>query len=384
VFVSLPANPLLLLINSWPADFNRFIFRDVVVNVALYVPAGITGHLAFRRFGKVWLGLAAPVLICAVWSASIEMIQLFVPGRDTSALDLATNIIGSMIGVMLAVVLEDVLVLRRSRLVSRQTGRKLKSPDRAALALLFCWLSWLWFPLFPVLGRTQLLNKADLFLHAPFAQSAAFFSAMLAWIAAGSLLQAAALRPVRRLLAISVAVIPLQVFVVDRQPLVAAFAGAVVGAASFALLWPMRKTHRQAYWNTTAWAFLAVIVFRGLSPFQFSPAAVPFEWIPFSGFLNMNWQSGIQVIAEKFFWYGTAIWLMRRSGIQTVPATALVATVLMGIELAQTHLPSHVAEITDPLWAIFTSGAMVVMARNPKQENSSPSDAHRRTHASDL
>lgn len=374
--MSLPASPLLLLINSWPAAFNRFIFRDVVVNVALYVPAGITGYLAFRRFGKMWLSVAATVTICTVWSASIEMIQLFVPGRDTSALDLATNMIGATIGVMLAIVLEDVLVARRSR-------KQWKSLDGAAIALLFCWLSWLWFPLFPVMGRTALRHKADLFIHAPFLQAVPFFSAMAAWLAAGSLLQAAGLRPVRRWLAISVAFIPLQVFIVDRQPVLAAFAGSVAGAACFVLLRPMRKTHRDAYWKMVAWAFLAAIVFRGLSPFQFAATAAPFEWVPFSGFLNMNWQSGIQVIAEKFFWYGTAIWLMRRAGLRAVPATALVAVVLLGIEVAQRRLPGHVAEITDPLWAIFTSAAMVVLARNAKPESSSPSDALHRRHASD-
>jgi VanZ family protein len=363
VFVPLPANPLLMLLNSWPADFNRFIFRDVVVNVALYVPAGLTGHLAFRRYGKWWLSLTAPVLICAAWSATIEMVQLFVPTRDTSALDLSTNVIGSMIGVVLGIVLEDVLVLRRARVTAGQSRRQLKAPDRSAVALLFCWLSWLWFPLFPVLGRTVLFHKADMFLQAPFAQPVPFLSAMLAWVAAGNLLQAAALRPARRWLAISVAFVPLQLFIVDRQPVAAALAGAILGALCFVFLWPLRKTNRGLYWKTTAWAFLAVIVFRGLSPFHFSPAAVPFEWIPFSGFLNMNWQSGIQVIAEKFFWYGTAIWLMRRSGIRVIPATALVAVVLLGIEIAQTRLPGHVAEITDPLWAIFTSAAMVAMAR---------------------
>jgi VanZ family protein len=371
-----------MLLNSWPADFNRFIFRDVVVNVALYVPAGLTGHLAFRRFGKMWLSLTAPVLICAVWSATIEMVQLFVPTRDTSALDLSTNVIGSMVGVVLALVLEDVLVLRRARVPATQPRRQPKAPDRSAAGLLFCWLIWLWFPLFPVLGHTVLLHKVDLLLHAPFAQPAPFLSAMLAWVAAGNLLQAAALRPARRWLVISVALVPLQLFIVDRQPVAAAFAGAIAGTLGFAFLWPLRKTHRGAWWKATAGAFLAVIVFRGLAPFHFSPTALPFEWIPFSGFLNMNWQSGIQVIAEKFFWYGTAIWLMRRSGMRTVPATALVAAVLLGIEIAQIRLPGHVAEITDPLWAIFTSAAMVAMARNPKPENPSLSDALHRTRAS--
>jgi VanZ family protein len=332
----------------------------------------------------MWLSLTAPVLICALWSAMIEMVQLFVPTRDTSALDLSTNVIGSMIGVVLGIVLEDVLVLRRARVTATQSRRHRKTPDRSAATLLFCWLSWLWFPLFPVLVRTVLLPKIDLFLHARFAQPVPFLSAMLAWMAAGNLLQAAALRPARRWLAISVAFVPLQLFIVDRQPVAAAFAGAIAGTLAFTLLWPLRKSHRGTYWKITAWAFLAVIVFRGLAPFHFSVAALPFEWIPFSGFLNMNWQSGIQVIAEKFFWYGTAIWLMRRSGMRVVPATALIAVVLLGIELTQTHLPGHVAEITDPLWAIFTSAAMVAIARNPKPENPSLSDELHHTRASDL
>jgi VanZ family protein len=382
--VSLPANPVLLLLNSWPADLNRFIFRDVVVNVALYVPAGLTGHIAFRRFGKMWISLTAPVLICAAWSATIEMIQLFVPSRNTSALDLATNVIGSMIGVVLGIVLEDVLALRRSRVTSTQSRRQPKAPDRSAAALLFCWLSWLWFPLFPVLGRTVLLHKANLFLHAPLGQPVLFFSAMLAWIAAGNLLQAARLRPARLWLGLSVVFVPLQLFIVDRQPFAAALAGAIAGALCFVLLWPLRKAKRAVYWKMTAWTFLAVIVFRGLAPFHFSAVALPFEWIPFNGFLNMDWQSGIQVIAEKFFWYATAIWLMRRSGMRVVASTAVVATVLLGIEIVQTRLPGHVAEITDPLWAVFTSVAMVAFARNPKPENPSLSDALHRTRASDL
>lgn len=384
MFVSLPSNPVLLLLNSWPTDLNRFIFRDVAVNVALYVPAGLTGHLAFRKFGRMWLSTGAPVLICAAWSATIEMVQLFVPSRNTSALDLATNVIGAMVGVVLGIVLEDVLALRRSRAASRHSRQQPKAADRSAVALLFCWLSWLWFPLFPVMGRTVLRHKADLFVHAPPGQMVPLLSNMLAWIAAGNLLQSARLRPARRLLAISVLLIPAQLFIVGRQPNATALAGAIAGTLCFTFLWALRKTHRNAWWRATAWAFLAVIVVRGLAPFHFSADAFPFEWIPFNGFLNMDWQAGIQVIAEKSFWYGTAIWLMRRSGMRVIPATAVVAAFLLGIELIQTHLPGHVAEITDPLWAIFTSIAMVAIARNSKSENPSLSDGPRHTRASNL
>lgn len=353
-------------------EFDRFILRDVVVNVALYIPAGFTGHLAFRRFGKTWLSLTAPVLICTAWSASIEMVQLFVPSRTTSALDWATNIAGSAIGVFLAIILEGIFLQRRTRPTSRKSLKPRKAPDRAALALLGCWVMWLWFPIFPVMGRTLLEHKASVFLETPVVDPVLFFAFTLAWFAAGSLLQAGGLRPARRFTAISVALIPAQLFVVDRQPVPAALAGAAAGAALFAVFWPQRKAHGNAYRKITAWAFLSVIIVRGLAPFQFSAAAVPFSWIPFSGFLNMNWQTGVQVIAEKFFWYGTAIWLMRASGMRARSATALVAAVLLGIEIAQTHLPGHIAEITDPLWAIFTSCAIYILARDARSQGSQP------------
>lgn len=352
----IPGNPVWLLLNSWPDSFDRFIFRDIVVNVALYVPAGFTGHLALRGFGKTWLSLAAPVAICSVFSASIEMIQLFVPSRETSTLDLLTNIAGSMAGVYLAVVVEEYRVRRPSL-------KPQKQPDRAARALLACWVVWLLFPLFPVMGRAALAQKFRIFANTPVVEVVPFLSAAVAWFAAGNLMRAGALGPARRLTAISVALVPAQFFIVDRQPVPAELAGAIAGAACFTLFWPMRNVHRIAYRRVQAWAFPGVIVLRGLTPFRFLRAAAPFSWIPFSGFLDMDWQTGVQVIAEKFFWYGTAIWLIQAAGPRSRTAIGIVAGILLPIEIAQTHIPGHTAEITDPLLAIFAGLALTAIAR---------------------
>ena len=346
-------SPLWILFHSWSLRFDRFIFRDIVINVMLYVPAGITGHLAFRKFRRPWLAFAGPILIGAVWSASIEMIQLFDPPRDCSAIDLLNNIAGCGVGVLLAIVLENHFL---------PTG---KPPDRSALALLACWTVWLLFPLFPVLGRTVLLQKLSLFTQFATVDSVPFVSAVFCWFAVGSLFSAGGLRPVRRLLAISVLLIPAQFFMVDRQPVFAELLGAVGGAALFALLWRQRNT----YQKPLAWAFLGLLVFRGCAPFTFVPAAEPFWWIPFQGFLSMDWQAGVQSIAEKFFWYGTAIWLMLATGMRVVVATAMVAAILLVIEVMQTHLPGRTAEITDPLLAIFGGFVLATM------------DARRRKHA---
>ena len=115
-----------------------------------------------------------------------------------------------------------------------------------------------------------------------------------------------------------------------------------------------------------------MIAVRGLEPFVFLPKAVPFSWIPFSGFLTTEWQSGIQVIAQKFFWYGTAIWLLCKSGMRSPAATLVVAVTLLLIEIAQTHIPGHVAEITDPLWAVFVGWALQIIAPTAEPNSGSP------------
>lgn len=322
----------------------------------------------------MWLSLVAPVAICTVWSASIEMTQLFVPTRDCSAIDLITNVIGAVIGVFLAAVLEDVF-LPNSAEASLQSGKPLRRrrlPDRAALALLACWVVWLLFPLYPVLGRYVLRPKIGLFLHSPIVDPVPLLSMAVVFFAAGTLFRAGALRPARWLTAISVILVPTQLFIVERQPIRADLAGAILGAACFTLFWQKRTVYGSSYWKTLAWVFLGMIVVRGLAPFRLLHTPVPFSLVPFAGFLTMEWQPGIQEMAQKTFWYGAAIWLIRRSGLDSRTAIILVAVVLLIIEIAQTHIPGHTAEITDPVWAVFVGWALQIIAPTAEPNSGSP------------
>ncbi len=332
-----------VLLHAWPASVDRFIFRDIAVNVALYIPAGFTGHLAFRRIARPWISVAVPVLICGVFSASVEMAQIFVLSRNCSAVDLLTNIAGAMIGALPAI-------------APKRVFQSTKRPQMTALVLLVCWFVALWFPLMPVMGRHVLGQKLERFVSEAGVRPVSLLSMFVAWFAVGVLMHAARLRPAARFAIASVALLPLQLFILDRQPDVSETMGALSGAALFAV-W------KSAPRRVLAGVFLATIVVRGLTPFQFVSGSSPFLLIPFTGFLNMSWQSGVQVIAEKYFWYGTAIWLFRATGMRVRNAIALVAAVLLLIELAQTQIRGHVAETTDPLLAIFAGLSLAAIAR---------------------
>ena len=65
------------------------------------------------------------------------MIQLFIPSRDTSALDLATNVAGSILGVFLALMTEDVFLQRRALAAARNVRKSSRLPDPGCSRL--CW-----------------------------------------------------------------------------------------------------------------------------------------------------------------------------------------------------------------------------------------------------
>jgi hypothetical protein len=229
--------------------------------------------------------------------------------------------------------------------------------------LLFIWVGSLLFPFFPVLGFYGPVQRMKFFARSPWFAALPFISATVSWLAAGKLMEAAEIRGARLFLGASILVIPLQFFIADRQPLPSDFLGAVTGALLFIGL------GRPGLRTTPAWAtpwiataFLLTIFIRGLAPFHMVPQASNFSWMPFSGFLNTEWQSAILILLEKSFYYGTAIWLLRASGMSLIFAGAITAVVLAAIEIAQIHLPGRTAEITDPLMAIMLSFALAALS----------------------
>src|ERR1039458_733852 len=82
--------PLAVLFHSWPSEWNRFVTRDVVINVLLYMPLGAVACLAWLPRLRAAAAAAATAFGIAL-SLTMELLQNYVPGRTTSLSDLATN-----------------------------------------------------------------------------------------------------------------------------------------------------------------------------------------------------------------------------------------------------------------------------------------------------
>ncbi len=85
---------------EWPDGLDRSVAVDAVVNIAGFVPFGLATCLCLR----IWTGwsisrcVAMTILAGAFVSLGIELLQVFLPTRDSSLADFVTNILGTMLG----------------------------------------------------------------------------------------------------------------------------------------------------------------------------------------------------------------------------------------------------------------------------------------------
>ena len=93
-------SPLAFLDAAWPRYWTGF---DLAVNVMVYAPLGFLLALTLRRLPGRWSAAVAALLLGALLSFTLEVLQNWLPARVPSNLDLACNTVGTAIGAVIAV-----------------------------------------------------------------------------------------------------------------------------------------------------------------------------------------------------------------------------------------------------------------------------------------
>lgn len=143
---------------------STFTPFDAVVNVLAYIPFGFLVGLALRaRFAVAASLLVA--LACGIGlSAGMEFLQMYLPSRTSSNLDVLTNSSGTLIGTLLAVNVASWswfrLGLMRWRSSQFHHGREMDF----GLALLALWVFGQINPSLPMLGNVFITEA----VHQPF------------------------------------------------------------------------------------------------------------------------------------------------------------------------------------------------------------------------
>jgi glycopeptide antibiotics resistance protein len=92
----------ILLESAWQ-EFHkqRNYLKNVFINVAGFVPLGFFLHAYFSLIRRIRYAALATVMVGATVSLTIEVLQAYLPTRDSGTTDLITNTLGTCIGAAL-------------------------------------------------------------------------------------------------------------------------------------------------------------------------------------------------------------------------------------------------------------------------------------------
>src|ERR1035437_3655304 len=225
-------NPLWVLLHAWPQGIDRWALRDAATNLLLYFPLGMAAFLAAaRRHGRL-VAFDAALLIALGLSTSMEMLQIYDPGRTCSLFDVFCNVSGAAAGAAAALVFHPGL----ASLARRKPGRH----GSAGLLLAACWASYQLYPFFPLLSQTKLRASIEILVETASFSAVEIWANAAGWMAAALAMEAFLGRMRPRWLLAAMACLPLRLFIAERSLTL----NEALGAALALLLWgllPERK-----------------------------------------------------------------------------------------------------------------------------------------------
>jgi VanZ family protein len=333
-FPHAPADPLAILLNSWPTVWNRFALRDACVNLLFYLPFGAAAMWAMPRRVPRAVAVCAALAGAAALSVGMELTQAFVPGRVTSLFDVLCDTVGAAAGIVLALICPPPAV-----------GSKRAANPAGAWPVLALFAAHQLYPLFPVISQTRLFGAlARLGGGEGFALNEVWCTAG-EWLAALVVLEAVFGRS--RWVALGLLAVPLRMAIPGRELALHEVLGAALGWLAWTLLAPRLRL------RGAVWLLGAAIVLRELAPFHLAARPSAFEWVPFLPSLYSEPQSAVVILARKAFEYGAEVWLLRAAGVSWVRAGVGVAAALAAMEWAQRWLPGRTPEITDAVLTLL-------------------------------
>ena len=344
-------HPLLVLFTLHPMVLDRFALRDIAVNLILYLPFGATAIWALERRSRRLLEAALVLIAAAMLSASLEMLQVYIPGRVCSFSDLVCNTIGAATGIALALVYHPSIKSKKALIPG------------GAIFLVVLFAASQMYPFFPALSHRNLHQGLSRLYQADGFSVVEVWCGAAEWLGAflvlGAILEGYGRRMIGVVVTVAVVCLPMRMFVATRSLALHEIVGAAVGWLAWMLLRPNLRV------PAAAWMLAVAILLRELSPFHFASTAAGFQWIPFWATFDSERQSALVILARKAFDYGMMGWLLRARGISWVTAGVGVSVGLFVLEWVQRWLPGRTAESTDGVLAIIMAVCLWTLERAP-------------------
>jgi VanZ family protein len=343
--------PVATLLGSWAEPPSSY--GDLIANILLYVPLGFFVGLTVGggRFRRLLIATLVGLVLCTC----IELAQYYDVGRDDNFSDVYLNTLGSILGGIAALALGS-------------PGRYLPLARLAAnpfpALLLVAMLGYHLFPYVPTIDLHKYWDALKPLVISPQVIPHDVLRYAALWLTASCLVGTLTGIAWSRLFALlfMAGVFAAKVMITS----LVVTPSEVLGAALALLLWFAIGRRRRPALIVAALVLCLSIVVERLEPFQFQQTARAFGWLPFRGFLHGSLSINTASLLEKFFLYGSLIWLAAEALLPLWLSSLLVALLLFATSVAETYLPGRSAEITDAVMAVVIGLIMMPFQRRAR------------------
>ena len=342
------AYPVTTILGAWPTQWSRYLLRDFLINVMIYIPLGFAMTMLFIEKRLRPVAAAAGMALSCFLSSTMEFTQLYIPLRDPSIADILANTAGGTLGALVAMASE------------RKLRRLLEAPSHglrgAAAVLLVMWGIAEFYPFMPAIGRSHVYAALHHLMHSARPSPVAFWLSIAEWSAVGLAIEAIFARRQTIWFALLIAGSMIAQAIIADHTLDAA---GDVGAAAIAFgIWVTAPEKMRG--KVCVLLLASAILLRQLQPFHFDSAPHAFSWLPLAATFESVRESALVIIARKAFDYGALVFALHSIGWRYWRAGLTVAIPLLITEGIQTWLPMRSPEITDPLLALMMMGIMML------------------------
>jgi len=325
------------IILEWNGPDNRGQWLDVVLNLYFFMPLGILcGILFHSKSGFLFAFFGAFSL-----SMAVEILQAYIPGRNSSLRDVFLNSVGAYLGMLLTQ-----LPIFDRELLTRNLRRFITL--RGTFLLVSLWMIVQFFPFVPLLRLSQLrwISTATLGWPNVTAKSleiSAFsIFVVLLWSEHHSR------KSTLWFGSILFFITPGQIFLWSRNPIPVEILASMLGfLIGIMLVW--REVSIPPKWLVAI--AITLLAYRELQPFRWESSSVQdFGWIPFQATFETSRSDAIRTLCLKCFlyWY-TLRQIRRHSGISLLKASMALAAIFLVTEFGQCYQIGRTPEITDSL-----------------------------------
>ncbi|HEX3666755.1 MAG TPA: VanZ family protein [Rhizomicrobium sp.] len=324
------------LVGSWPGA--RASYVDVLANVLLYMPLGFFGVQTLR----IPLRLMVVTLFGLTLCTGMELAQFYDEGRVTSIFDVFSNTLGTGLGGVAGIA---------AGAEWHQAFFRERSGNSIPVLLLVALLGYRLYPYVPVTDLHKYWHALKPVVLQPSFAPLMIYHYFSLWLVVCYLVAQVAGRRLSTssIFLIAAFILGAKTAIVD---LVVTMPELVGMLSAFAVWFAVLNRSRVAA-PVIGVLFCGMIVAFRLIPFDFDTLARSFIWLPFRGYMTGSPGANIASFFEKFFLYGSLIWIGCGAGLRTWAATGATVGLLFVTSLAETHLPGRSAEITDAVMALL-------------------------------